>query len=58
MREFMGKTKSDIKAALTKTQSEYVEFLHWLFVPRLAVVLSFDKQRCCGVGQLDEAKST
>ncbi len=25
----------------------YIEFLHWLFIPKLSIVLSFDKQKCC-----------
>lgn len=47
-KQFLGKPKSAIITQL----GDYVEFLHWLYVPALGLVLSFDKQICCGVGKL------
>ena len=45
---FLGKSKSTI----IKQLGDYVEFIHWLYVPKLGVMLSFDKQVCCGVIRL------
>lgn len=45
---FLGKSKS----VIIKHLGDYVEFLHWLYVPKLGVVLSFDKQVCCQIGKL------
>lgn len=45
----VGKPKSAIICQLTQ---DYIEFLHWLYVPSVGVVLSFDKQICCGIDAL------
>lgn len=46
--EFLGKSKTLIMHHV----GDYVEFLHWLYLPKLGVLLSFDKQICCEVGQI------
>ncbi|MDO5651869.1 MAG: hypothetical protein Q4G13_07030 [Moraxella sp.] len=44
---FLGKSKSHIKQAL---QGEpCTEFAHWLHLPNLGLLLSFQRQYCCGV---------
>lgn len=45
---FLGKSKSVIMANF----SDAIEFLHWLYLPTLGVILSFDKQICCDIGKM------
>lgn len=45
---FLGKSKSSIIA----DTKHYIEFLHWLYLPSLGVVLSFDKQICYQIAHL------
>lgn len=45
---FLGKSKSAIMTNFTDS----VEFLHWLYLPTLGLVLSFDKQICCHIGKM------
>lgn len=46
----LGKPKSTIMTYFAK--EDCVEFLHWLYVPTLGMVLSFDRQLCSHVGQI------
>ncbi len=46
----LGKSKSTILAYFAK--DDCVEFLHWLYVPTLGMVLSFDKQICSDVSRV------
>lgn len=46
----LGQSKSAILAYFGT--GNCVEFLHWLYVPRLGVVLSFDKQICFDIGRI------
>lgn len=39
----IGRYKADIIAMLT---DEYVEFGYWLYIPKLKVLLGFNKQIC------------
>lgn len=45
---FLGKSKSAIMAHF----ADSVEFLHWLYLPKLGLVLSFNKQICDKIGQI------
>lgn len=42
---FLGKSKSVIMANF----HDSIEFLHWLYLPTLGIILSFEKQVCCGM---------
>ena len=44
--DFLGKTRANIKRDLSKTHQNYTEFAHWLYLPMMGVILSFDKQTC------------
>lgn len=44
-RNFIGLSKTQIIKSLNGV---YVEFAHWLYIPALSLLLSFDKQCCVG----------
>lgn len=44
--DFVGKNKSAILQKLLRLNLEYTEFVHWLMIPKLGILLKFDKQIC------------
>lgn len=48
LNHLIGQPKSAIFAKFT----DGVEFLHWLYLPTIGVLLSFDKQICCQITRL------
>lgn len=44
----IGKSKS----AITAMFGEGIQFLHWLYLPKLGILISFDKQICCQIDTL------
>lgn len=44
---YLGKSKATLLDEFT--QDDCVEFMHWLYVPKLKLLLSFHKQVCAGV---------
>lgn len=43
---FIGKNKSAILQQLLRLNLNYTEFVHWLAIPKLGILLKFDKQIC------------
>lgn len=43
---FIGKHKSLVLQMLLKLNINYTEFVHWLAIPKLRLLLIFDKQIC------------
>ncbi|WP_315043310.1 hypothetical protein ACGTJS_09155 [Faucicola mancuniensis] len=43
---YIGQNKTDIVKKLLNLKVDYVEFVHWLAVPTLGLLLKFDKQIC------------
>lgn len=50
---YLGKSKSHIEQKLLRLNYSSIEFMHWLYVLELGLVLSFDKQICVKVGDFD-----
>lgn len=50
-----GQSKTHIKAMLLRLNIEYIEFVHWLAVPKLGKNLYFDKQICQAIHDCDLA---
>lgn len=43
---FVGKHKSLVLQMLLKLNIHYTEFVYWLAIPKLGLLLKFDKQIC------------
>lgn len=46
----IGLSKAEI---INQLSEQYIEFAHWLYIPALSLLLSFEKQRCMGVQLLN-----
>lgn len=44
--QFIGQSKSNIISQLINQETDYIEFLCWLFIPTYQLLLSFEKQIC------------
>lgn len=44
--QLIGLSKSQVLKSINDT---YVEFAHWVYIPALSALLSFEKQCCVGV---------
>lgn len=48
--QVVGLSKIQIIGQLNQAKhSQYIEFAHWLYIPALSALLSFEKQHCVGV---------
>lgn len=46
---YIGLSKIQIVHQLDLVSEHYVEFAHWLYIPALSVLLSFEKQCCANM---------
>lgn len=49
---FLGKHKTLILAELSQQNLNYIEFVHWLAVPALGILINFQRQICEKIGKL------